>query len=109
VSDWRVEAFGYAGRVLAPTDEVVLPKWRGGDAALVVAAPSSDSAWLGQADLAGGVSSVLPAGGEWRLSLPAPGRYEVELVTYLGTERRGAAGPMQVDATGLVKVAAPKP
>ena len=109
VPNWRVEAFGYAGRVLAPTDEVVLPKWRGGDASLVVTAPSPEAAWLGEADLAGGVRSVLPAGGDWRLALPAPGRYEVELVTYCGGERRAAAGPMQVDATGRVLLAAPKP
>ena len=77
-----IRAPGFAGRDV-PLDtgmqaEIVLARWRGGDASLVVAAPAVGVAWRLVSDLGGGVEVACDADEPGVLALPHCGRFAVD-------------------------------
>ena len=105
-----VRAFGYAGRDVplsaAMNAEIMLPRWRGGDASLAVAPPVPGVAWLLRSDLGGGVEIACAADEAGVLALPYCGRFAVEA----RVEVDGAASVVRswpsLSVTGPVDLAA---
>ena len=76
-----VRALGFAGRDIplkaAMENEIVLPRWHGGDASLLVEPPLLDVAWCIVSNLGGGVELTCEASASTALALPHCGRFEV--------------------------------
>lgn len=106
---FAVRAHGHAGRDVpldaAMNAEIVLPRWRGGDASLTVAPPVAGAAWWLVSDLGGGVMLACDADAAGTLALPHCGRFAVEArVEHRGAEPVVRSWP-SLTATGPVELA----
>ena len=105
---FAVRALGYAGRDVAldaaMNAEIVLPRWRGGDASLTVAPPVAGADWWLASDLGGGVMLSYDADAVGVLALPHCGRFAVEArVELRGAEPVVRSWP-SLTATGPVEL-----
>jgi hypothetical protein len=106
-------AAGHAGRsldlaALHPAD-FALPWWRGGgEPALVLAPPLPGLAWGSSWQIGAGFDLAHAADAVATVALPRAGRYAVTLTTVWAGQRVRVELP-EVDATGPVELAAPRP
>ncbi|MBL8724713.1 MAG: hypothetical protein JNK49_11740 [Planctomycetes bacterium] len=109
----RLWASGHAGRELDLANlraaDFALPVWQGGgEPALVLSPPLPGLAWGSVWQLGAGFELQHAADTTATVALPRAGRYAVTLTTVWGGQRV-AADLLEVDATGPVALAAPRP
>lgn len=107
-----LRAPGYAGRDLPFTaallaEPIVLPVWRGGEPSLRLLPPRAGVRWQSEWSLSGGLQLTHEAGASPTVALPRPGRFEVQVTTFVGSERKATVTLPAVDATGPLDVQAP--
>lgn len=107
-----LRAPGYAGRDLPVTaallaEPIVLPVWRGGEPALRLLPPRAGVRWQSEWNLSGGLQLTHEAGASPTVALPHPGRFEVQVTTFVGSERKATVTLPALDATGPIDVQAP--
>jgi hypothetical protein len=105
-----LRAAGRAGRDVSwPVDgPLVLPEWRGGEAALEIQPPAIGVAWSVETNLGGGMHEVVAADESWRIALPHAGCFDVAMVVMVGERIAGERVETGVAATGSVVLAAPR-
>jgi len=105
---FAVRALGHAGRdvplAAAMQAEIVLPRWRGGDASLRVTPPVVDIAWRLVSDLGGGVELVCAANEAAALALPHCGRFEVRTLVEVGGQAPRERVVPSLSVTGPVEL-----
>lgn len=92
-------------RAAAP---IVLPAWRGGDAAFHLLPPAPGVRWQASTDLGGGVQAVLEPDQPWLVSFPHAGRFTVVVTTRIGDVVQGRETFQGLDVTGPVDLQAPR-
>jgi hypothetical protein len=109
-----LRAPGYAGRDLPftaawLTEPIVLPVWRGGEPSLRLLPPRAGGRWQSEWNLSGGLQLTHEAGASPTVALPQAGRFEVQVTTFVGSERKATVTLPAIDATGPIDVQAPPP
>ena len=108
VGEIAVRAPGFAGRDVSLAEvmeaEIVLTRWRGGDASLAVAPPAAGVAWRLVSDLGGGVEVACGADTEGVLALPHCGRFAVDARFEDGGASRAERGWPSLAVTGPVEL-----
>lgn len=108
---WRVEAPGFAGRLVEPAETVVLPRWHGGACEFELALPAGlrdrAATWLAGTNLGGGVQARLSAQETWRIALPHAGRFSFVVETFVDARSVAREEHRHVDVTGVILLAAP--
>ena len=107
-----LRAPGHAGRDLPFTaallgEPIVLPVYAGGEPALHLLPPRAGVRWQSEWNLSGGLQLIHEAGASPTVALPNPGRFEVQLSTFVGSERKATVTLPAVDATGPIDIQAP--
>lgn len=109
-----LRAPGHAGRDLPfpaalLAEPIVLPVYAGGEPALRLLPPRAGVRWQSEWNLSGGLQLTHEAGVSPTVALPNPGRFEVQVTTFVGSERKATVTLPAVDATGPIDVQAPPP
>jgi len=108
-----VRAHGYAGRDLSPAsvqeEEIVLPKWRGGDAALHIQPPVAGKVWRVTINLGDDLDEVCDKDEPYVIALPYEGVFEVEMRLQVGGEQYEPQKVPRLMATGPVELVTPSP
>ena len=108
-----VRARGYAGRDMpalqAQESEVVLPWWRGGDAALRILPPVDGEVWRVSINLGDGIEEVCAADEPFEIALPYAGSFAVAMLLHIDGEQRGSRDVRELMATGPVDLETPSP
>lgn len=109
--NWRIDAPEHAGRIVAPGELLVLPRWVGPPLELVLQLPpalaGAHTHWLAEINLGGGVRARLPIAEPWRVSLPQAGRFTFEVQTLQAGQEIARERHEHVDATGPIVLTAP--
>lgn len=108
-----VRARGHAGRSVPvqaiKSAPVVLPEWRGGDAALRIQPPVAGKVWQLSINLGDGIEEACAADEPFVVSLPHAGAFDVEMVLRVDGKLAGESDVKALLATGLVDLITPAP
>lgn len=108
-----VRAHGYAGRnvpsALAKETVIVLPKWRGGDAALRILPPVAGKVWRVSINLGDGIDETCAADDAFVIALPHVGSFDIKMVLRIDGKQRGSHDVKRLMVTGPLELATPSP